>query len=143
MTLDQYAAFVAKVGLLVVWDDEPMHLVTRAANIEQRLADFEWTEVDLQGKSANIGDKGHSQINVKEINPENGEVMPQHRPTHLMNTVPVALTLTLVVTVLGAGYRELAIEVASDKGWIRLAFMALTPIQVFFTLVSSPFTLPD
>ncbi len=139
----RYAAFVAKVGLLVVWEDEPMHLVTRAANIEQRLANVKWAEVVLQGKSANIGDKGRSQINVKEVDPENGEIMPQHRPTHLMNTVLVALTLILVVTVLGAGYRELAIGIASDKGWIRLAFMALTPIQVFFTLVSSPFTPPD
>ncbi len=106
----QYAAFVAKVGLLVVWNDEPMHHVTRAANIEQRLANLEWTEVDIQGRSANFGDKGRSQITVKEVDPENGEIMPQHRPTHLINTVLVALTLTLVVTVLGAGYRELAIE---------------------------------
>jgi hypothetical protein len=120
-----------------------MHLVTRAANIDQKLENLEWTGVDLQGKSAYVGDKGRSQINVKEIDPENGEVMPQHRPTHLMNTVLVALTLILVVTVLGAGYRELVIEIASDKGWIRLAFMALTPIQVFVTLVSSPFTQPD
>jgi len=134
---------VARAALLVVWDDESMHLVTRAANIDQKLENLEWTGVDLQGKSAYVGDKGRSQINVKEIDPENGEVMPQHRPTHLMNTVLVALTLILVVTVLGAGYRELVIEIASDKGWIRLAFMALTPIQVFVTLVSSPFTQPD
>jgi len=134
----QYAAFVAQEGILVVWDDEPLHIVNRAANIEQKLASLAWDGKDREEKSADIAQKS-SQVNVIEVDPETGEVVPQHRPTHLMNTVLVALTLILVVTVLGAGYRELAIEIAVDKGWIRLAFLALTPIQVFFTLVSDPF----
>ena len=132
----QYAAFVAKEGLLVVWDDEPMHLVDRAANIEQKLVSMEWTDLDVQDKLADGGDKRQAHVNVMEVDSETGDIMPQHRPTHLMNTILVALTLILIVTVLGAGYRELAIEIAVDKGYIRLAFIVLTPVQVFFTLVS-------
>lgn len=131
----QYAAFVAREGILVVWDDEPLNIVARAAGIEQKLMDLAWAGNEVEEKSAD-DEKRRSQVEVIEVDPETGEVMPQHRPTHLMNTTLVALTLVLVVSVLGAGYRELAIEIASDKGWIRLAFLALTPIQVFFTLVS-------
>lgn len=131
----QYAAFVAREGILVVWDDDPLQIVARAVNIEQKLMDLAWAGDDAEEKSADPG-KGRSHVNVLEVDPETGTIMPQYRPTHLMNTTLVALTLILIVAVLGAGYRELAIEIASDKGWIRLAFLALTPIQVFFTLVS-------
>lgn len=37
---------------------------------------------------------------------------------------------------LGAGFRQIAIEVVVDKNYLRCAFILLTPIQVFFTLVS-------
>jgi len=52
----------------------------------------------------------------------------------LQNTVLVALTLTLIMTTLGAAWRELAIETDSDGTYLRLSLVALTPVQVFFTL---------
>ena len=130
----QYAAFVASEGLLVVWDDEPMHVLARAEDIENKLTSLVWA-VDSFGGEGDGDEKG-PQVAVVEVDPETGRIVPQARPTHLMNTILVALTLTLIVTVLGAGFREIAIEVAVDKNWTRLAFVALTPIQVFFTLVS-------
>lgn len=36
---------------------------------------------------------------------------------------------------LGAGFRQIAVEVVVDKNYLRCAFILLTPIQVFFTLV--------
>lgn len=129
----QYAAFIAEEGLLVVWDDEPMHIVGRAENIEKKLTSLMWDGgreiTDAEGKVP--------QVSVVEVDPETGRIVPQQRQTHLMNTVLVALTLALIVTVLGAGYRQLAIEIAVDQRYLRLAFLALTPIQVFFTLVSN------
>ena len=127
----QYAAFVASEGLLVVWDDEPMHIIGRAENIEKKLTSLVWS--DDKG-AADAGGKV-PQVSVIEVDPETGRIAPQQRKTHLMNTVLVALTLALIVTVLGAGYRQVAIEIAVDKNYLRLAFMALSPIQVFFTLV--------
>jgi hypothetical protein len=50
--------------------------------------------------------------------------------------VLVGITLSLITIMLGAGCREIAIEIAVDRGWVRLAFLCLTPIQIFFTLVS-------
>ena len=52
-----------------------------------------------------------------------------------MNTILVSLTLILVIVTLGAGYRQLAVEIAVDGDYTRLAFLALTPVQVFLTLV--------
>ena len=127
----QYAAFIASEGLLVVWDDDPMHVVSRAEDIEKKLTSLIWNgdqiRPDSEGKEP--------QVSVIEVDPETGHILPQARQTQLMNTVLVALTLALIVTVLGAGYRQLAIEIAIDKNYLRLAFLALTPIQIFFSLV--------
>src|SRR5882757_7502605 len=38
----QFAAFVASEALLVVWDDEALHLVARAKSIESELMELVW-----------------------------------------------------------------------------------------------------
>ena len=128
----QYAAFIASEKMLVVWDDEPMHIIARAEKLEKKL-----TSVVLRDEKdmEESGEKKGPHITVAELDEETGRPLPQERPTHLMNTVLVGLTLALITTVLGAGFRQIAIEVAVDHNMIRLAFVALTPIQVFFTLV--------
>ncbi|KAL6722080.1 hypothetical protein ACLMJK_001185 [Lecanora helva] len=126
----QYAAFIASEGLLVVWDDEPMHVVARAENIEGKLTSLVWNAEKAFGESEGKA----TQVSVVEVDPETGHVAPQQRKTHLMNTILIALTLALIMAVLGAGYRAVAIEIVVDKNYLRLAFLALTPVQVFFTL---------
>lgn len=59
---------------------------------------------------------------------------PTDRPTHLMNTVLVAFCLIIVIVLLGLAARSLATEISVDKNYIRLAFLALVPVQIFFTL---------
>ena len=130
----QYAAFVASEGLLVVWDDDPMHIIARADNIEKKLTGLVWAGNGNNGKIIADRDKG-PRVAVMEVDSETGLVVPQERPTFLLNTILVALTLTLIVTVIGAGFRQIAIEISVDKNMLRLAFLALTPVQVFFTLV--------
>jgi hypothetical protein len=39
---EQFAAFVASEGLLVVWDDDPLHLAKRAIAIESELMELVW-----------------------------------------------------------------------------------------------------
>ncbi|KAK5311800.1 hypothetical protein LTR93_011598 [Exophiala xenobiotica] len=51
-----------------------------------------------------------------------------------MNTVLVAFTLIIVIALLGLACRSLAIEIAVDKSYLRLAFLSLVPVQIFFTL---------
>ncbi|KAE9380418.1 hypothetical protein N431DRAFT_395257 [Stipitochalara longipes BDJ] len=125
----QFAAFVASEALLVVWDDEALHLVQRAKAIESELMELVWKTGDTDEE-----EKKDPNVAVYEIDEESGEIIPEKRGLHLQNTVLVALTLILIMTTLGAGARELAIETYSDGTFIRLALLALTPVQIFFTL---------
>ena len=129
----QCAAFIASDALLVVWDDEPENIMHRAKSIESELMELVWRTGETEVEE---GEKKGPAVAAVEVDPESGEVLPERRATHLQNTVLVALTLVIIVTMLGAGFREVAVEVAVDHGILRLAFLALTPIQVFFTLVS-------
>jgi hypothetical protein len=125
----QFAAFVASEALLIVWDDEALHLVQRAKSIESELMELVWKTGETEED-----DKKESHMAVCEIDEESGEIIPEKRGLHLQNTVLVSLTLMLIMTTLGAGFRQLAIETDSDGSYLRLALLALTPVQVFFTL---------
>lgn len=126
----QFAAFVASEGLLVVWDDDALHLVQRAKAIESELMELVWKA----GTEDEEDEKGGQTVTEAEIDEESGEVKPEKRPVHLQNAVLVALTLILVTVSLGAAGRQLAIEVSVDGSYIRLALLALFPVQIFFTL---------
>lgn len=129
----QYAAFVVEGSCLVVWDDEPLRICDRASDIIRKMTETVWT--DSKTNAEPTVEKDGTAIHTIEVDPESGEVPTQKRRTMLLNTTYVGLTLLLIVAVIGAGAREVAIEVAVDGRYIRLAFLALTPIQVFFTLV--------
>lgn len=127
----QFAAFVASEGLLIVWDDDAAKLISRAKAIESELMQFVW---QVESGEDPFDEKGVP-ISEEEIDAETGEARPEARPTNLLNTILVACTLVIVVTLLGLGCRSVAIEVAVDHNYLRLAFLALIPVQIFFTLV--------
>lgn len=126
----QFAAFVASEGLLVVWDDDPLNLVTRAKAIESELMELVWKA----GNTSDEEDEKRGMPVEAEIDEESGEIKPEKRPIHLQNTILVSLTLIIVTVSLGAAWRQLAIEVSVDNSYIRLALLALAPVQIFFTL---------
>ncbi|KAK4117397.1 hypothetical protein N656DRAFT_699381 [Canariomyces notabilis] len=126
----QFAAFVASEGLLVVWDDDALHLVQRAKAIESELMELVWKA----GSGDEEDEKGAPVVGEAEVDEESGELKPEKRPVHLLNTYLVSLTLILVTVSLGAAWRQLAIEVSVDGNYIRLALVALAPVQIFFTL---------
>lgn len=136
----QFAAFIASEALLVVWDDEAMHLIDRAKLIESELMELVWKTGEAEEVEGQI--KKAATVNEIEIDEESGEVIPEKRATHLLNTILVAITLVIIIVMLGAGFRELAVEVAVDHNMLRLAFFALTPVQIFFTLVSQSALFP-
>ncbi|KAK4550771.1 hypothetical protein LTR36_000350 [Oleoguttula mirabilis] len=134
----QSAAFIASEGLLVVWDDEPKQLIPRGQMIEAELMHLVWRTGDAQLEEEDElkeseGGKA-ARVTAEEIDQETGEVKPENRPTHLQNTVLVSITLTLIIVMLGAGFRQIAVEVKGDGNYLRVAFLLLTPVQVFFTL---------
>lgn len=134
----QFAAFVASDALLIVWDDDPSHIMERAEAIESELMELVWKAGAPQEEGEANDDKRATRITEFEVDKESGEISPEQRPTNLMNTILVAFTIVIILTLLGLGFRSVAVEVAVDKGYTRLAFLALTPVQVFFTLVRSP-----
>ena len=131
----QFAAFIASEALLVVWDDDALHLIDRAKLIESELMELVWKTGEVEDADEVQVKKG-PMVGEVEIDEESGEIVPEKRATHLLNTVLVAFTLIIIMAMLGAGFRQVAIETAIDHNMLRLAFILLTPVQIFFTLVS-------
>jgi hypothetical protein len=129
---NQFAAFVASEALLIVWDDEAMNIMARAKAIEDELMELVWKTGEPEEEQEER--KGPAVVEC-EIDEESGEIKPEKRPTHIQNSVLVGFTLLIITVMLGAGFRSIAIEIAVDHGYARLAFLALTPVQIFFTLV--------
>jgi hypothetical protein len=138
-----FGAFIQDQLLLVVWDDEPKNIIARADNIERSLMHMIWHGFDDMEESPS--DK-KDPIEMAIANLGTGDVTPgeleeaitdQNRPTLLINSVVVGLTLTLLVGALGAGWRNLAQEFSIDGSFTRLALLAATPVQVFVSLVSA------
>ncbi|CAK7274281.1 hypothetical protein SEPCBS119000_006088 [Sporothrix epigloea] len=136
-----FAAFVASEGLLVVWDDDATHIVTRANDIEAELMGLVWLsdtfndDEEKRSFSAAPSPSGcDERVESSDDDMERCEPRLEQRPVHLQNTYLVTLTLILVTVSLGAAWRQLAIEVSVDHSYIRLALIALFPIQIFFTL---------
>lgn len=129
----QCAAFIAAEGLLVVWDDDAMHLIERATGIQEELMRLVWkTEAPAEGATADnvFGTAGKEEI----VDVETGEIKPQKRPRHKQNAVLVSLTLCLITASIGAALRQLVIESALDLAWLRVALITLFPLSIFFTL---------
>ncbi len=80
-------------------------------------------------------EKKPPRVTVDEVDSESGIPLPAKRPTHLMGSIVSAVTLFLIAVLLGAGFRRIAIEIKVDHSYLRLAFTALVPVQVLFTLV--------
>ena len=136
----QFAAIVASEGLLIVWDDNTGNLIQRAKLIETQLMELVWRA----GEDEELDEKaGGAVVKEFEVDEESGEILPEKRATHLINTILVCFTLIIVVIMLGAALRSVAIEIAVDGNYLRLAFLALIPVQVFFTLVRLPFGLSN
>ena len=129
----QSAAFCAAEGLLVVWDDDPKNLIGRARAIESEVMEMVWRTANELEDVKEYDEKGDV-----EVDSESGEAMLEQRPTNLMNTILVACTLIIVITLLGLAARSLAVEISVDRDFVRLAFLALVPVQIFFTLVWFP-----
>jgi hypothetical protein len=132
---NQFAAFVASEHLLIVWDDEALNIIPRAKAIEKELMDLVWRTGETEHiEEEDTAAKKRPPVVDTEINGETGEYISK-RPTNIQNSVLVSITLLIIAIMLGAGFREIAIEIAVDHGWQRLAFLSLTPVQIFFTLV--------
>ncbi len=130
----QFAAFIASEALLVVWDDEAMHLVERAKMIENELMQLVWqAEIGPETQSS-TDEKTDVVVGVNELgeDTESGELASEKRPVHMLQTVIIVLSMALVIAALGAGYRNMVFSYLMDRNYIHFVFALLTPMQIFF-----------
>ncbi len=140
-----FAAFIQDPSMLVVWDDDPNHLLSRAQNIEDQLMSMIWHQdgEEHEKVSTAVPSKATSRapsIHVKDVfSSENSNIEESlaepPRKIVLIQPVLTAITLFMVLAVIGSGWRQIAMELKVDNGWIRLAFVVVVPLQIWLALV--------
>lgn len=135
----QFAAFVRNHNMLIVWDDDPNHILKRVKSIEDQLIGMIWKE-ELDGDESvrpalsavpstlNLNPNGDE---TSSTNPE--AVLPPRRIV-LIQPFLTAVTLILLIAAIGSGWRQIAIEIKVDHNWMRLAFIAVVPFQCWLAL---------
>ena len=156
------AAFIKDHAMLVVWGDSPSLVLEKAAEVEKRVISVfsrgmeafaeivEENEHEAAAKAAKQHKKAQTtkaswqfwknpEVNVTEMedNIDAEDQMEAPRKLILVQSILCACTLILIILALGTGWRAMAIEIATDHKWIRLAFIAVMPLQIWLALVSS------
>jgi hypothetical protein len=138
---NHFAAFVSDVAMLIVWDDEPRHVLARAARIEKQLMEMIWKnespwDEKSHGKNTPstaaaevMGNYGVSVPDLEEA------LVTEHRPTMLIQAMLTAATLVILIAALGSGWKQLALQVRVDGTLLRLALVIVVPAQIFLSLV--------
>lgn len=140
----QFAAFIQDSSMLLVWDDEPKHLLDRANNIEDQLMSIIWRGEGEYGDGTTVTTSKAPSVKLNEAHGNgamNEAAAEPPRKTMLIQPILAAFTLILIFAAIGSGWREIAIELVVDKSWLRLAFLAVVPIQIWLALVRDRFLL--
>jgi hypothetical protein len=124
-----YAAFVASEALLVVWDDDKLHLLERASGIEGELIRYLWNNGNDESEEEDI------LVANYETDEETGASKNEERPIHYYHSVLVGCTVCLVTILQSLGYQNVALDIINLQRWSSLAFLAMTPISIFLSLV--------
>ena len=134
-----FAAFIQDTSLLVAWDDSPKNLLARIRLIEEQLMKKIWQESTFEEKSS----EKTSQVATTTVPHDETElegsqedlVMEKPRKTVLIQAVLTGITLMLIIAAIGSGWRQIAIETDVDKSMLRMAFIAVVPLQIWLALV--------
>jgi hypothetical protein len=130
----QFAAFIADCGMLVVWDDEPKKILARVEKIEAALMNMIWGNESAYPEEGS-NEKKETTVNVDDLGFDQEAIAEKPRKIVLIQPTLTAFTLLAAIVAIGAGFREVALEIATDKGWIRLAFIAAIVPQFWVSLV--------
>jgi hypothetical protein len=155
----QYAALVRHERVLLVWHDDLGAILSQAMEFESRMLALIWgTSKSPFGMGTNPFSTGANsymaseinlsmdkekdvEVNVDEVQKEgDAEAGPPEslaRPLIFTSSIFVGLaTLAILVLAVGLGNRALAMQVMTDKLWIRLALVATEPVFVLLGLFS-------
>ncbi|KAK0335898.1 hypothetical protein LTR02_004293 [Friedmanniomyces endolithicus] len=130
----QFAAFIADRGLLIVWDDEPRHLLDRASKIEKALMEMIWDGGEDEEENEK---KETGSVMVREVGSEDDvELGTVEKPRSIVFLMPItsAFTLGLTVFAIGSGWSRIALETYVDGSYLRMAFALVIPLQIWLAL---------
>jgi hypothetical protein len=127
----QYAAFIASEAILVVWDDDKLHLLERARFIEEELVKFLWSAGDDDDDEKG----GEIRIGEYSVDEETAALASTERPVHYYHCFLVACTICLVTVLQALGYATIAEDIMHLHRWSALGFLCMIPISVFLSLV--------
>lgn len=139
-----FAAFIQDTANLVVWDDQPTHILTRAKDIEDQLMSVIWNDSAKDAEMLSSGPSGkstkqtyfhHTHAPV-DVGGHNDILSGAPRKTVLVQPILTAMTLLLIVAAIGTGVRRMMIEVKVDHSQLRLALLLVAPLQIWLALVS-------
>lgn len=142
----QNAAFIKDQGLLVVWADSPIEVISQAKDIEQQMMQVFARSLDpyddqLQEKDSQIVQVTEKHSGESDLDPEGyprvDGLAEAPRKVVLTQAVLCAITLILIIAALGSGWRQIAIQIKVDHNWVRLAFILVMPLQIWLALVRS------
>jgi len=142
----QCAAFIANKAQLIVWDDDPMHVLDRAAGIEADLLSLIWqakpeffqqTLSEKPSKATMMvsitSGLSSETASIDEI--ESGEIANSSATKVVLLQPAIAgLAIGLSVFAIGTGWSSVAKEIMLDGSYIRCAFFLMIPFTFFTSL---------
>jgi cellulose synthase/poly-beta-1,6-N-acetylglucosamine synthase-like glycosyltransferase len=130
-----FAAFIQDTATLVVWGDDPTSIVTRVTKIEEQIL------------TASLGSSKEGMMSMSNLSKtvlvsekqieDDDDARPRKevpRRVAVFHAILTAFTLALMMTALGSGWRQIAVEIDYDHSYLRLAFIAVMPLQAWLGL---------
>lgn len=140
----QNAAFIQDQALLVVWADGPQEVIARAQYIEAKM-------MEIFARGLDLYDEKNQAVVTNELTevfeqsegalPREDGLTDRPRKLVLNQSIMTAVTLLLIVLALATGWRRIVVEIAVDHAYLRLAFLAVVPLQIWLALVGNYFGL--
>jgi hypothetical protein len=130
------AAFIKSHNLLVVWEDDPQKLLTRAQGIQDALVKMIWGD-----EIARVNDKAIvKSIGVEVADPDEFLSEVEHsleppRRLRLWQTCYTSIAITMLTVAIGSGWRQVVIQQYHEPNLLRLLFAVAIPAQAWLSLV--------
>jgi hypothetical protein len=139
-----FAAFIQDSAVLVVWDDQPTHILIRVKDIEDQLMNMIWNNSAEDGGRLSPGHNSkstrqtilHHPDAVGDVGERDEKMSDEPRKTVLVQSVLAAVTLILIIVAIGTGVCRMMVEVRVDHNYLRLALLVAAPLQIWLALVS-------
>jgi hypothetical protein len=133
----QFAAFVRTHNILIVWDDDANHVLKRVQSIEDQLITMVWKDEMDDNESAPPAFSAASSsisLNADGSSLERGGEAAVSPRIVLLQPIPTAITIILLIAAIGSGWRQVALEIKVDHNWMHLAFIVEVSFQYWLAL---------